>query len=211
MTATSKALVGPVHVVRFHGGPDGAQVSVICDPPKSTMDPRWITCAAHRVACDCREAELAEEITELRAMLKAAAEAAREVCVGHATWAYETDCYDGTDREIGCMCTGCQIIRRAHLLAGADAGPYARSEARNARRSQAHACGHNRYRVGALTLEPRDGDRWLVTDGQHRTLGPDGAWLESGDAGASDRNWHRWDDALRLAEADPRGGAGVPA
>jgi len=34
--------------------------------PKSTMDPRWEACHNHRVACDCREAEMAEQIAELR-------------------------------------------------------------------------------------------------------------------------------------------------
>lgn len=35
-------------------------------PPRSTMDPRFLACTQHRVACDCREAEHAEEVAELR-------------------------------------------------------------------------------------------------------------------------------------------------
>lgn len=35
--------------------------------PRNTMDPRWEACRDHHVACDCREAEWAEQLAELRA------------------------------------------------------------------------------------------------------------------------------------------------
>lgn len=36
-------------------------------PPRDTMDPRYAACRRHWVACDCREAHMAEDRAELRA------------------------------------------------------------------------------------------------------------------------------------------------
>lgn len=37
-------------------------------PPINTVDPRYRACTEHRVGCDCREADLREEIVELKAV-----------------------------------------------------------------------------------------------------------------------------------------------
>lgn len=102
-------LVGPLPTIRFH---DGARQTY--DVPKDTMDPRYVACTEHRPACDCREAELSENAAELRGELKAVAKAARQVLAGHPIWVYE----DGPngEREVGCMCTGCQIVRAGDVL-----------------------------------------------------------------------------------------------
>lgn len=54
-------LVGPLPTVRFR---DGARI--VADPPRSTMDLRYVVCSDHRTACDCREAELSEQLADLR-------------------------------------------------------------------------------------------------------------------------------------------------
>lgn len=61
MTA-STALVGPVPVLRFWDG-----TTVVYTPPRNTLDPRFAVCSEHRPACDCREAEWAEQRAEWRA------------------------------------------------------------------------------------------------------------------------------------------------
>lgn len=85
---------GPGFVL-FH---DGTRLDY--DQPKNTLDPRYPACVEHRVACDCREAEYAEEGTEFRADWASLLAAVKEICAGHP-------------RE--CMCTGCQIARRIHV------------------------------------------------------------------------------------------------
>ena len=35
-------------------------------PPINTLDPRYAACADHRVGCDCREADLREDIVDYR-------------------------------------------------------------------------------------------------------------------------------------------------
>ncbi|MGI5245050.1 hypothetical protein [Dactylosporangium sp. CA-139066] len=114
-------LVGPLPTIRFQDGTKQAY-----DVPKDTCDPRWRGCTVHRPACDCREAERSEEISELRAQLREAADAARDILAGHAIWAYE----DGPngEREVGCMCTGCQIVRAAWLLPHAEGSSMTRDE-----------------------------------------------------------------------------------
>jgi hypothetical protein len=71
------------------------------DPPRNTMDPRYVACTKHQVACDCREAEYNEEIDELRSEYFAFRKAIGEALIGHVP---ET-----------CACTGCQIARRLGL------------------------------------------------------------------------------------------------
>lgn len=63
----SGRLVGPMPTVRFR---DGARR--VADPPRSTLDLRWLVCRDHHTACDCREAELAEQIADFRAEAQAA-------------------------------------------------------------------------------------------------------------------------------------------
>lgn len=96
-------------------------------PPTDTRDPRYLTCVDHHLACDCREAERGEEIHEWRANFKQAQAVALEVCAGHPTW---PDYYERSvtgwrapgqpveqfeSSSACCQCTGCQIIRKAHL------------------------------------------------------------------------------------------------
>jgi hypothetical protein len=88
-------------VVRFR---DGAVVAY--QVPHNTLDPRYRLCAEHRVACDCREAERQESIADLKAELVAVKKAALELLAGHDV--------HGDDGS-GCMCTGCQIVRRSHI------------------------------------------------------------------------------------------------
>lgn len=68
--------------------------------PLNTLDPRYLTCTQHRPACDCREAELAEDRAELNAELKALRRVFRRVLAGHPE---------------ECACTGCQILRDSRL------------------------------------------------------------------------------------------------
>lgn len=51
----------------FNGGPGGPLPfpEIRYRAPRGTLDPRWAACRMHRVACDCREAEHAEQVSEL--------------------------------------------------------------------------------------------------------------------------------------------------
>lgn len=140
---TTKEIVGPLSTVRFRGG-----ATVVADVPRDTCDrDRWSNCTEHHVACDCREAEMAEQISELRAELKAAQDTARRILFGHATYAYERGVEPGSTREIGCQCTGCQIAREARLIASYEGGPSARDQVDG---------------VYEDWVEPIGGVRWLV-------------------------------------------------
>jgi hypothetical protein len=114
-------LVGPLPTIRFYDGTKQAY-----DVPRDTMDPRYKACTYHHPACDCREAELSEQIAELRGELKGITDVARDVLAGHAIWAYE----DGPngERSIGCMCTGCQIVRVGYVLRHAEGDSFHRDE-----------------------------------------------------------------------------------
>lgn len=81
--------------------------------PKNSLDPRWKACAAHRTACDCREAELAEQIAEYRAELREAKQVFNEVLRGHQAFAWTPD--GERDLVAECKCSGCQIARRLHF------------------------------------------------------------------------------------------------
>lgn len=70
-------------------------------PPINTLDPRHAACTEHRVGCDCREADLREDIVDSRAELDGLRKALTEVLAGHAACC--------------CRCTGCEIARRVHL------------------------------------------------------------------------------------------------
>lgn len=125
---TSTELVGPLKVgkVHFTGGPNQlrhdsqgrmcfvrAHANAVYDVPTDTRDPRHDVCTDHHVACDCREAYLAEQINELRDEYRLLREAIDTVLAGHPTTA------DGEDRygqEIKpCQCTGCQIARLIYV------------------------------------------------------------------------------------------------
>lgn len=115
---TSTELVGPLPVVRFSGGPTTARSwfnrrrglpAVAYIPPKNTLDPRYDACTEHRVACDCREAEFAEERGEQRMERKQMQDAFNQILAGHETWRY------AEDGSPGCMCTGCQLARACHI------------------------------------------------------------------------------------------------
>lgn len=74
------------------------------DPPRNTMDPRYEACKAHRVACDCREAEYQEEIDEFRGEFAGFRKAVAKVLIGHPH---------------PCACTGCEIaslVGLTHLI-----------------------------------------------------------------------------------------------
>ena len=84
------------------------EVAIVYTPPRDTCDPRARACSAHRVACDCREAEWAEYRSESVAERRHLREVAREVLAGHLTHAY-------LENQTPCQCTGCQIVRAAHI------------------------------------------------------------------------------------------------
>lgn len=75
--------------------------------PRNTLDLRWLACREHRLACDCREAELAEGLQEMSGELRHLGHVFDEVLKGHATW--------GRNDFDRCSCTGCQIARAAHM------------------------------------------------------------------------------------------------
>lgn len=58
------ALVGPLPTIRFH---DGTKIAYTV--PRDSMDPRYVACTNHHPACDCREAERAEDVGEHRAAM----------------------------------------------------------------------------------------------------------------------------------------------
>lgn len=95
--------------VRFQ---DGTRISG--EPPRDTLDIRYAACHDHRTACDCREAELSEQLREYASELKKANEVFAEVLAGHNTWAYDPVTGDH-DPMSACKCTGCEIARRTHF------------------------------------------------------------------------------------------------
>lgn len=108
-------IVGPVPTVRFGGGPDRDldrdRPKVAYAPPVNTMDPRYAACTKHHVACDCREAEFAEERQEVRLQVGEQQDVIAEVLAGHPIWAWS----DNGHVFVGCRCTGCTIVRAAGL------------------------------------------------------------------------------------------------
>lgn len=118
---TSTDLVGPIRVMRMR---DGTLLTV--EVPQNTLDPRYMLCSQHHVGCDCYEAERNENTNEYRSMYFGACDAVKEVLAGHHTFA-DTYRDDGRmvagrwvsewvwDETAVCMCTGCQIARKAYL------------------------------------------------------------------------------------------------
>ncbi len=105
----STEIVGPVQTITFRGGP--GKERVVYTPPKNTLDPRYEACTGHRVACDCREAEFAEERAEYRFERRAIQEAFDEHLAGHPTRLWD----DKGNELPACQCTGCRIARAAHI------------------------------------------------------------------------------------------------
>ena len=102
------------HTVRFGGGARPAVTLPLHAPlPKDSLDPRWKACVQHRTACDCREAQLAEQLAEYRAELREAKEVFNNVLHGHQTFAWTPE--GERDLVAECKCTGCQIARRLHF------------------------------------------------------------------------------------------------
>lgn len=105
----SAALVGPLQRVRYADGTTRAH-----DLPRNTIDIRYSACASHHLACDCREALLAEEAGEYRAIYHEIEQAIIAAIAGHPTWAYSRDgrCRD----ELGeCKCAPCHIARKCFI------------------------------------------------------------------------------------------------
>ncbi len=71
-------------------------------PPFMTVDPRWAACTDHHVGCDCREADLREDILEYKIEERIWRDAAEEIV--------------GEHEQKTCMCTGCQIIRHRRVV-----------------------------------------------------------------------------------------------
>lgn len=107
----STALVGPLRQVRFRGG-----ARLVADPPRDTLDPRWQRCTEHRTACDCREAERTEQITELAGEIRQVERVAQDLLAGHPIHGWSEDGYV----SLRCQCTGCQIVRAAHIYVRTD-------------------------------------------------------------------------------------------
>lgn len=99
-------------VVTFWNGLDKPPFELPLDRPlpKNTRDPRWAACTSHRVACDCREAVFAEDVSELRAERDMLLGALRKELAGHATWTYTA--LGERDKQAECKCVGCVIARR---------------------------------------------------------------------------------------------------
>ena len=112
---SSTELVGPLPTIRFYGGPRpvGGLLSgnkhrnypaVAYVPPKNTLDPRYAACTDHHVACDCREAEFAEDRQEARYEWDRVRKAFDRALASHLTWSHTLD---GPQ----CECTACQLAR----------------------------------------------------------------------------------------------------
>ena len=104
------ALVGPVPTIRFMDGSRQAY-----DVPRDTLDIRYVTCADHHPACDCREAEFAESFGEFRGERDLIKSAFAAELQDHATFPPWID--DGPDAEFNvCSCSGCRIARRIRFM-----------------------------------------------------------------------------------------------
>lgn len=134
--ATSAEVAKPI-VARFRGH-SGPVMHLPVPLPTDTMDPRWAACTDHRVACDCREAEMAENLREYRYERDQAALVFNEVLKGHQTFAYTAD--GVRDRFAECKCTGCEIARRTYFRTDSNVGEE-RREAQRARQAWLSSIG----------------------------------------------------------------------
>ena len=122
---TGTALVGPL---RRHYFGDRSDVVFAASLPRNTLDIRSRACAAHRFACDCREALLAENTAELRAELHTWTRALRTVLAGHRAfdWGASADSPQDLygDGPLACKCHGCQVVRAARASVYSLGGDY---------------------------------------------------------------------------------------
>lgn len=107
----SGELVGPLQPVRYNGG--HRTVVTWADLPRNTCDIRYAACGSHHLACDCREAQQAEDISEYRAMYRELETAILAAIRGHQTYAY--DAWGWDDELAQCKCQACGIARAAHI------------------------------------------------------------------------------------------------
>lgn len=98
----SGELVGPLRRVYYNGGVRGTY-----DLPKSTFDLRFTACADHHLACDCREADIAEAWAEHRDEINILYNAILDAIKGHNTYAL--------DQFAMCKCPACGIARKANV------------------------------------------------------------------------------------------------
>lgn len=113
-------------VVTFSGGAytyeamsaGAPRYQVAYQVPRNTCDPRYRQCTDHHVACDCREAELNEQLEEHRGEWRYLQDAARSALAGHQVDHPSGDRHGFTQL---CLCSGC-VIQRAtgNLLKWAD-------------------------------------------------------------------------------------------
>lgn len=104
----SADLVGPLRAVRYVTGP-----TVWRDLPRNTLDIRYVACGNHHLACDCREAERAEEIGEHRAMYREVESVILAAIKGHSTYGFTAGGFE--DELAECKCAACGIARAAFI------------------------------------------------------------------------------------------------
>jgi hypothetical protein len=106
-------LVGPLQPVCYANGPVAWH-----DLPRNTLDVRYAACGNHHLACDCREAQQAEDIGEFAAMWGEIRRAVLAAIKGHQTYAFtgtDDTGWSGTDEFAQCKCQACVIARSAHV------------------------------------------------------------------------------------------------
>jgi hypothetical protein len=111
--STGTELAGPLRPVRYADGRTEWH-----DLPRNTLDIRYEACASHHLACDCREAALAEDIGEYRAMFRELEQAILAAIDGHQTYAFtgtDDTGWSGVDEFAQCKCQACVIARSAHI------------------------------------------------------------------------------------------------
>lgn len=105
MPYVSRALVGPIVHFRHEAVP------VERTPPRNTVDgDRWAQCTDHHLACDCREAELNEQIQELRGELRLIQNRLAAATEGHPTFVEERYSHQRR-RDLECRCIACHVAR----------------------------------------------------------------------------------------------------
>ena len=96
-------LVGPLRRIRFADGTVRGY-----DVPRNTLDIRYDACGNHHLACDCREALLAENEGEYRGIIDDLHDAIVAATAGHPVWDI-TRPWGPQDRA--CQCPMCKLRR----------------------------------------------------------------------------------------------------